>query len=274
MLVCRYSDGGRRGYGRVDDDHVVPADYDRDTRRWVRRSGPARPISEVTVLAPAEPTKVVCIALNHGTGRPADPASTAVVLKPPSSLTGPWTSIGHPGRPWLLKHEAELAIVIGTRCKKVLPAHAEEVVAGYTCANDITAYAHPQDGGAPAGDLVWAKHFDGCTPLGPWLATDLDVADAEITCSVDGAIRQRGSTRELRTPVHDVIALVSEHMTLLPGDVILTGTPAGSGPLPPGSRVEVAIEGIGALCNTIDEPSGAAREPDAAGSERERSFTP
>ncbi|WP_242886365.1 fumarylacetoacetate hydrolase family protein [Actinomadura litoris] len=278
MLVCRYADGGRRGYGRVDHDHVVPVEYDPDAGRWVPRPGPARPLGEVRVLAPAEPTKIVCVALNYraegaaGTGRPADSASMAVVLKPPSSLVGPWAPVSHPGRSWVLKHEAELAVVIGTRCKRVSPARAEAVVAGFTCANDITAYA--RDGAGPGGHPVWAKHFDGCTPLGPWLATDLDAADAEITCRVDGELRQRGSTRDLLTPVHDVVALVSEHMTLLPGDVILTGTPGGSGPLPAGGRVEVAIGGVGTLCNTIGEPSGAAGETGAAGSEREGRPTP
>ncbi|WP_179166674.1 fumarylacetoacetate hydrolase family protein [Streptomyces sp. CB03238] len=268
MLVCRYSDGGRRGYGRVDRDHdgdrVVPVAYDGPTGRWVPRVGRARPVGEVTLLPPAEPTKIACIALNHtsgggpaaGGGRPAGAASSAVLLKPPSSLAGPEDTVGHPGAAWELKHEAELAVVIGVRCKRVRPEYAAEVVAGYTCANDLTAYAKAPsgagDGSAPAAyPPVWAKHFDRFTPLGPWLATDLDPAGVGITCRVDGETRQRGSTSDLITPVHEVIGVVSEHMTLEPGDVILTGTPAGSGPLSPGDRVEVSIGGIGTLRNTI-----------------------
>lgn len=269
MLVGRYADGGLRGYGRVergpDGDRVVPVEYDRSAARWVPRAGRVRPLREVALLPPAEPSKIVCIALNYASGGraasgakpPADAAaSTTVVLKPPSSLAAPGDAVSHPGAGWELRHEAELAVVIGVPCKKVPAACAAEVVAGYTCANDITAYARRRPDDAAAYP-IWAKHFDGFTPMGPWLATDLDPADAEITCRVDGEIRQHGSTRALITPVHEVIALVSEHMTLLPGDVVLTGTCAGSGPLPPGSRVEVTITGIGTLRNVIDPPSGS-----------------
>jgi 2-keto-4-pentenoate hydratase/2-oxohepta-3-ene-1,7-dioic acid hydratase in catechol pathway len=272
VLVCRYADGGRHGYGRVEHDrdsaHIVPVEYDRRAGRWVQRSGRARPISEIALLPPADPSKIVCVALNYqpegraaaGIRPSAGDASAAVVLKPPSSLIGPGDPVTHPGDSWELKHEAELALVIGVRCRKVPPTYAGEVVAGYTCANDITAYPRRYPDDRP----VWAKHFDGLTPLGPWLATDLDPADVEITCSVDGETRQRGSTRDLIRPVPDVVALVSEHMTLLPGDVILTGTPAGSGPLSVGSRVEVSIAGVGTLRNIVDMPSGAPWAPRAA----------
>lgn len=302
MLVCRYADGGRRGYGRVEHDHdgghVLPVQYDRLAGRWVPGAGRARPISEVALLSPADPSKIACFALNYppegraasDVKRSAGAASSAVLLKPPSSLAGHGDPVSHPGSSWELKHEAELAVVVGVRCKKVPAEYAAEVVAGYTCANDLTAYArrHPGDVAEPGEEEpaasskpptnaangstrtrylpVWAKHFDGFTPLGPWLATDLDPADVEITCKVDGETRQRGSTRDLIRPVREVIALVSEHMTLLPGDVILTGTPAGSGSLSVGSRVEVSIAGIGTLRNIIDMPSGALWSPDAAGS--------
>lgn len=279
MLVGRYADGGLRRYGRVehaaDGDRVVPVEYDRSAACWVPRAGRARPLRDVELLPPAEPSKIVCIALNHapagrtasGAEPPADAAaSVAVVLKPPSSPAAPGETVPHPGAAWELRHEAELAVVIGVRCKEVPAARAADVVAGYTCANDLTAYAC-RPGDDAAAYPLWAKHFDGLTPLGPLLATDLDPADAEITCRVDGEIRQHGSTRELGTPVYEAIAAVSAHMTLLPGDVVLTGTPAGSGPLPHGSRVEVTIAGIGTLCNVIGTPygSGASAEPVAAG---------
>ncbi|MGA8117481.1 MAG: fumarylacetoacetate hydrolase family protein [Actinocatenispora sp.] len=286
MLVCRYADGGRRGYGRVEHDpagdHLVPVEY--DAGRWVPRAGRTRPLSEVTLLPPAEPTKIACMALNYppegrtatDIRRRAGAASAPVVLKPPSSLAGTGDPVGHPGAAWELKHEAELAVVIGVRCTRVPARYATEVVAGYTCANDITAYARPRTDGAPepaAGNAparpayppVWAKHFDSFTPLGPWLATDLDPEDVEITCLVDGETRQRGSTRDLISPVAEVIALVSEYMTLLPGDVILTGTPTGSGPLAVGSRVEVTIAGIGTLHNVIDLPDSEPWAPAGGG---------
>ncbi|MFG3056750.1 fumarylacetoacetate hydrolase family protein [Kitasatospora sp. NPDC048239] len=275
MLICRYidhaADRGRPGYGRLEQGPgghtVVPVTYDRTAGRWVDGAGRARPLDEVTVLPPAEPSKIACVALNRASDghvpsagrRPTGAASCAVVLKPPSSLAAHGATVHHPGAAWELKYEAELAVVIGVRCTRVPPDDAARVVAGYTCANDLTAYAKPpadgSGGPAPTGHPpVWAKHFDGFTPLGPWLATDLDPEDAEITCTVDGETVQRARTSGLLTPVREVIAAVSEHMTLLPGDVILTGTPAGSGPLPVGSRVEVAIKDIGTLTTTVGIP--------------------
>ncbi|MET7717356.1 fumarylacetoacetate hydrolase family protein [Streptomyces sp. NPDC005407] len=281
MFICRYIDSsaesGSPGYGRLerrrDGDTVVPVVHDRPAGRWVDGTGRTRPLGEVTLLPPAEPSKIACVALNRapdghaavGDQPPTGAASCAVVLKPPSSLAGSGDTVRHPGPEWELKYEAELAVVIGMRCTRVPPYEAARVVAGYTCANDLTAYAKPSaDGSGGPGRTgfppVWAKHFDGFTPLGPWLATDLDPADAEIICTVDGETVQRASTRDLLTPVHEVIAAVSEHMTLLPGDVILTGTPAASGPLPVGSRVEVAIADIGTLTTTIGIPGERQHE--------------
>ncbi|MDQ0585641.1 fumarylacetoacetate hydrolase family protein [Streptomyces rishiriensis] len=278
MLICRFADHGRRGYGRVehddDGDLVVPVRYDGPSRGWVDDVGGARPMGEVTLLPPAEPSKIACVALNyasHGTAtvgagrRPADPASCAVVLKPPSTVVGHGAAVCHPGADWELRHEAELAVVIGTACKSVPPERAAEVVAGYTCANDLTAYARrapeEQNGHPP----VWAKHFDSFTPLGPWLATDVDPADLRITCRVNDETRQDGSTGGLITPVGEVVAVVSRHMSLVPGDVILTGTPTGSGPLAVGDRVEVSIAGIGTLRNTVGATSDRPWAPDRTG---------
>ncbi|CAM3838388.1 fumarylacetoacetate hydrolase family protein [Nocardiopsis rhodophaea] len=255
MLICRYSDGGRRGHGRVADDgaRVVPVVPDRG--RWTSRGGRSRPLTEVTLLPPAEPSKIASVALNYapdGRTSRAGADHCHVVLKPPSSVACHGDPVSHPGAAWELKHEAELAVVIGARCKRVPAERAADVVAGYTCANDITAYARtPPAGGHPA---VWAKHFDGCTPLGPWLATDLDADRADIACTVNGETRQKGNSRNLITPVYEAVAAVSEQMTLLPGDVILTGTPSGSGPLAVGDTVEVSIPGIGTLRNLIGPP--------------------
>jgi 2-keto-4-pentenoate hydratase/2-oxohepta-3-ene-1,7-dioic acid hydratase in catechol pathway len=258
MLVCSYADGGRR-YGRIErepaGDLVVPIRYDPQRRRWVPGTGRFRPLPEIELLPPAAPSKIVCIALNHAQGpRPDAGGPLAVVLKPPSSLVGPGAQVDHPGHPWELRHEAELAVVIGVPCRAVPPERAAEVVAGYTCANDVTAYAKPGD----PRSSPWAKHFDGLTPLGPWLAVDLDPGSLQIVCRVDGRIRQQGSTSDFIRSIPEVIALVSERMTLTPGDVILTGTPAGSSPLPVGSRVEVSISGIGSLHNVIGRRTGAA----------------
>src|SRR3954469_579929 len=161
MLICKYADRGRPGHGRLDGDRVLPVHYDPRGRRWVARPGVTRSLGEVTLLPPAEPSKIGCLALTFppATG---PVAGNAVVLKPPTSLAAPDDPVRHPGGAWELRHEAELAVVIGGRCTRVPAERAADVVVGYTCANDLTAYAP-----FPA---LWAKHFDGLTPLGPWLA--------------------------------------------------------------------------------------------------------
>ncbi|WP_305788017.1 fumarylacetoacetate hydrolase family protein [Symbioplanes lichenis] len=279
MLICRFADGDETGHARVepggDGDRLVPVRYDGLAGGWVDRAGPVRPITGVTLLPPADPTKIICVALNYapdraarrGAGHPADPATCSVVTKPPSTLIGDGQPIGHPGAAWELRYEAELAVVIAVACKNVPAGRVATVVAGYTCANDLTSYAHrasPERAGQPP---VWAKHFDGFTPLGPWLATGLDPEDVRITCRVNGETRQDGSTRGLVTPVHEVVAVVSRYMSLLPGDVILTGTPEGSGPLAVGDRVEVSVAGIGTLGNTVTPADGESWTPGATGND-------
>ncbi|ORT47968.1 fumarylacetoacetate hydrolase family protein [Frankia sp. KB5] len=273
MLICRYAEQGQRGYGRIEHDEngdlVIPVRYDGPAGCWVDRVGRACPLDEVTLLPPAEPSKIVCVALNYApdgtTGnhrRPADPASCAIVLKPPSTLVGHGDPVSHPGAVWELRHEAELAVVIGMACKGVPPEHAARVVAGYTCANDLTAYARRAPQEQTGHPPVWAKHFDSFTPLGPWLATDLDPTDLRITCRVNGEPRQDGGTRGLILPVDEVVAVASRHMSLLTGDVILTGTPAGSGPLSVGDQVDVSIAGIGTLRNTVHATPALEWAPD------------
>jgi 2-keto-4-pentenoate hydratase/2-oxohepta-3-ene-1,7-dioic acid hydratase in catechol pathway len=274
MLICRYLDEGVARHGRVDlaERRVGPV-----TRgpfgSWTTASGRDVPLGEVVLLPPAEPSKIVCLALNYATGaqgtvnsaavRAGGSTTAPVLLKPPSSLAAGGDVVELPGEEWELKYEAELAVVIGTACKRVSARKALDVVAGYTCANDFTAYArrHPDDP-ATGFPRVWAKHFDGTTPIGPWLATDLDPAEFELRCAVDGETRQQATGRDLIRPIDEVIALVSEYMTLLPGDVLLTGTPAGSAAVAAGSEVEVSIGGIGVLRNFIGPPPGTTPAPD------------
>ncbi|MFL6117957.1 MAG: fumarylacetoacetate hydrolase family protein [Catenulispora sp.] len=265
MFICRYADNGRRGHGRVDPDadRVEPVRYDAGARRWVRAPGRVRALSEIVLLPPAEPGKVVCVALNSAADpvaaaaiRAHGPAGVPILLKPPNSLAATGDAVNHPGPGWELKHEAELAVVIAVPCKRVPASRAAAVVAGYTCANDLTGYATAGPDWPAGRPPVFAKHLDGSTPLGPWLVDDLDPRDVAISCRVDGELRQSGSTADSIWPVDEVVAHVSSHMTLLPGDVILTGTPAGSSALAVGARVEVSIAGIGTLHTVIDPPSG------------------
>jgi len=144
-------------------------------------------------------------------------------------------------------HEAELAVVVGRLCRDVLPERALDVVLGYTCGNDVTARDHQQ----ADGQWTRGKSHDTFCPLGPWVETELDVRDVAVQCRVDDELRQDGRTAQLLHDVPAVIAWVSAFMTLLPGDVILTGTPAGVGPLAAGQQVGVTVEGIGTLTNPV-----------------------
>jgi 2-keto-4-pentenoate hydratase/2-oxohepta-3-ene-1,7-dioic acid hydratase in catechol pathway len=216
--------------------------------------GPAvAPVEEVQLLAPCQPSKIVAVGLNyaahaaeHGHGVPDEPR---IFLKPPSSVIGPGAAILYPERlSDHVDHEAELAVVIGRRAHEVPREQALDFVLGYTCANDVTA----RD--LQARDVQWtrSKSFDTFCPLGPWIVTDLDVTDLAITCRVNGVLRQDSRTSRLLVPVDDLIAYVSSVMTLEPGDVILTGTPEGVGPLEPGDNVTVTIDGIGTLTNRVE----------------------
>jgi len=207
-------------------------------------------LSAVVLLAPCLPSKIIGLTRNFAdrvreSGEPP-PAMPLLFLKPPSSLTGPETDIRLPPQSQQVEFGAELAVVIGRQVYQTSPDEAMEAVRGYTCANDVTA----QD--LVDSDGLWArgKGFDTFCALGPCLATGLDPAERLIRCKVNGETRQMASTHDMIFTVPQIVAFASSIMTLLPGDVILTGTPAGGGPLADGDVVEVEIEGIGTLRNT------------------------
>lgn len=212
-------------------------------------------IEDVQLLAPCLPTKIVALGKNYaahaaevGSGVPAEPL---FFLKPPSAVIGPGGAIVYPRHlSQQVDYEAELAVVVGRRARHVRPEEALTFVRGYTCANDVTARDLQRR------DEQWnrSKSFDTFCPLGPWIVTNLDVSDLAIRCRVNGELRQDDRTRDLVFGVADLLAYVSAVMTLEPGDVLLTGTPEGVGPLYPGDRVAVEIEGIGTLENEVVEP--------------------
>jgi 2-keto-4-pentenoate hydratase/2-oxohepta-3-ene-1,7-dioic acid hydratase in catechol pathway len=216
-------------------------------RRW--------PLSRVRLLAPVLPSKVIGIGRNYaehaaelGNEAPGKDDPAVVFLKPSTSVIGPADAIQYPlGVSFDVQHEAELAVVIGRMCRQVPQARVPEVVLGYTCGNDVTA----RDLQRAENQWGRAKGFDTFCPLGPWIETELDPADLAITCTVDGELRQAGRTAQMTRSVADLVSYVSEAMTLLPGDVILTGTPAGVGPIVVGQQVSVGIEGIGNLTNRV-----------------------
>jgi 2-keto-4-pentenoate hydratase/2-oxohepta-3-ene-1,7-dioic acid hydratase in catechol pathway len=204
------------------------------------------------MLAPILPSKVVCVGRNYadhaaelGNEVPTEPL---IFLKPSTAVIGPGESIRLPAISDQVEHEAELAVVIGLPGARGLDREAAKgSIFGYTCANDVTA----RDLQRQDVQFTRAKGFDSFCPLGPWIETDADVADAEIRCEVNGEVRQLGSTKDMVFDPAQLVAFVSQVMTLLPGDVVLTGTPAGVGPLQAGERVSVSVAGIGTLSNKV-----------------------
>jgi 2-keto-4-pentenoate hydratase/2-oxohepta-3-ene-1,7-dioic acid hydratase in catechol pathway len=212
------------------------------------------PLERVSLLAPVLPTKIICVGRNypaHAAEHDARvPVEPLLFLKPPSAVIGPGAPVILPPQSERIEYEAELAVVIGRRCRSVLPQDAWQVVLGVTCANDITA----RDLQRRDGQWTRAKGFDTFCPVGPWIVTGLsmlEVEDLSVTCRVNGEVRQRGRTSEMVFSPWDLIAYASAVMTLNPGDLILTGTPAGVGPLDAGDLVEVEVEGVGVLANPV-----------------------
>ncbi|MFM8239678.1 MAG: fumarylacetoacetate hydrolase family protein, partial [Actinomycetota bacterium] len=207
--------------------------------------------SQVRLLAPVLPSKIIAVGKNyaeHAKEMGGDvPAEPMIFLKPSTSVIGPGDTIDLPAMSQQIEHEAELAIVIGRLCKEVPRERVNDVVLGYTCANDVTA----RDLQRTDGQWGRAKGFDTFCPLGPWINTDVDPSDLAISCDVDGDVRQESRTSEMVRGVPELVSWISTVMTLLPGDVILTGTPAGVSPIVAGDEVAVTIQGIGTLVNTV-----------------------
>jgi 2-keto-4-pentenoate hydratase/2-oxohepta-3-ene-1,7-dioic acid hydratase in catechol pathway len=218
----------------------------------VQFAGGRHQLADVRLLAPVLPSKVVAIGKNYadhvqemGGEAPAEPV---IFLKPSTAVVGPGDVIARPTElSERVDYEGELAVVIGRICRDVPVERVPEVVFGYTCANDVTA----RDLQAKDGQWTRAKGFDTFCPLGPWIETDADPADLEITTSVNGEVRQHSRTSLLLHDVRTLVSYVSAVMTLLPGDVLLTGTPAGVGPLHKGDEVSVTIQSIGTLTNPV-----------------------
>jgi 2-keto-4-pentenoate hydratase/2-oxohepta-3-ene-1,7-dioic acid hydratase in catechol pathway len=209
-------------------------------------------VEDVRLLAPVLPSKVVAVGRNYAEhvremGGDAPPSEPMVFLKPSTSVIGPGEPIALPWQSERVEHEAELAVVIGRLCRDVPEDRVADVVLGYTCANDVTA----RDLQRADGQWGRAKGFDTFCPLGPWIETAFDPEDAAIECQVNGESRQSGSTGDMVHSVTELVAWISSVMTLLPGDVILTGTPAGVSAITAGDVVRVTIDGIGTLENPV-----------------------
>lgn len=211
------------------------------------------------LLPPVTPSKIVAVGLNYRDharemGKPL-PAEPLIFLKPPSAVIGPGASIVIPPGAGRVDHEAEVGVVIGRTARNVRAAEARHYVLGLTCVNDVT------DRGIQKRDVQYtrAKGFDTFAPLGPAVAIGLDGAALAVGSTVNGVTRQASSTREMIFPLERVVEFVSHVMTLLPGDVIATGTPPGVGPIVPGDRVAVTVEGVGELANDVVAGRSAER---------------
>lgn len=222
----------------------------------IRRSQTRYPLSDVHLLPPVVPTKVVAVGYNYighieemGHERPEEPL---IFLKAPSSIVGHGDAIFLPKESERIYYEGELAVVVGSRCRRIDPGEAHQVILGYTILNDVTA----RDLQRRDGQFARAKGFDTFCPMGPWVETELDPLRVRITTVVNSELRQEDNTSTMLFDAYCLVSHVSTVMTLEPGDVIATGTPAGVGPLADGDEVSVAVEGIGVLTNPVRvEPS-------------------
>jgi 2-keto-4-pentenoate hydratase/2-oxohepta-3-ene-1,7-dioic acid hydratase in catechol pathway len=257
VRIVRFAHPAGMSFGVLDGDGQV-AQIEGHPFGQISFTGQRYPAADVRLLSPILPSKVVGVGKNYAEhvkematgGTPSEPL---IFLKPSTSVIGPGDAIRIPAGSTNVHHEVELAVVIGARgARSVTPEQAMASVFGYTIGNDVSE----RDMQKSDGQWTRAKGFDSFCPIGPWIETDLaglgkDPADLEITCSVDGELRQSGRTSQLLFGLPTLISYISQVMTLLPGDVVLTGTPSGVGPIAPGQRVECTIEALGTLANTV-----------------------
>ena len=256
MRIARFVSAGQEpAYGVVEGDpesgDAVVAVIDGHPIGQFAVTGQRLPLADVRLLAPIIPTKILAVGKNYADharemGGEA-PEQPLIFLKPSTAVIGPGDPIARPGNAGRVDHEGELAVVIGKVCRDVRPEQAYDVVLGYTCGNDVTA----RDQQKTDGQWTRAKGYDTFCPLGPWIETEFSPADVAVTTTVNGELRQSGRTSQFVHSIPDVIAYITACMTLLPGDVILTGTPAGVGPIDVGDEVAVTVEGIGSLTNVV-----------------------
>lgn len=251
MRIVRFSKDGRVGFGALENDDSIKV-IDTHPFGEIDFTGDQLRVADVRLVAPVLPSKIIAIGKNYAEharemgGEP--PAEPVIFSKPSTAVVGPGDAIAYPEKlSSQVDYEGELAVVIGRYCHQVPAARAADVILGYTCANDVTA----RDLQKRDGQWTRAKGFDTFCPIGPWIETEADPSDLAVQTRVNGELRQDGRTSQLLHPVPELIEYVSEVMTLLPGDVLLTGTPAGVGPLAVGDEVTVTVEGVGSLTNRV-----------------------
>jgi 2-keto-4-pentenoate hydratase/2-oxohepta-3-ene-1,7-dioic acid hydratase in catechol pathway len=254
MRIIRFDMAGRTGYGLLAGEKIEVlwgAPYEGGL---ANTTGEVLSLPEVTLLAPCEPSKIVAVGLNYRDhalefGHPL-PEEPLIFMKPSTSVIGPDEDIVYPEMSRQVDYEAELAVVIGKTARSVPEADFRDYVLGYTCINDVTA----RDLQRKDGQFTRSKSFDTFSPLGPWIETEIaDPGNLTVEGFLNGQRRQHSSTSNLVFSVPFLVSFISRIMTLLPGDVIATGTPSGVGPMQPGDVIEIRVEGIGALRNRLEK---------------------
>jgi 2-keto-4-pentenoate hydratase/2-oxohepta-3-ene-1,7-dioic acid hydratase in catechol pathway len=249
MKIVRYQDGSSIKWGVIEESMI--REMDGDPFGHFHLSSRAKKLEEVKLLSPCLPSKIVALGLNyrdHAEEVKMDiPEKPLLFMKPSTSVIGPGDVIVYPKMSKRMDYEAELAVVIGKKAKSVPEEKAGDYILGYTCFNDVTARdLQPKD-----GQWTLSKGFDTFSPIGPWIVTDINPTHLEIAAFLNGERRQYSNTKNLIFGPHQLVSYISNVMTLLPGDVIATGTPSGIGRMSVGDRIGVMIEGIGTLTNTI-----------------------
>jgi 2-keto-4-pentenoate hydratase/2-oxohepta-3-ene-1,7-dioic acid hydratase in catechol pathway len=251
MRIVRFELSGRRGYGILEGEKISVlwgTPYD----GLENITGEIMSLPEVTLLAPCEPSKIVALGLNYRDhaaefGHPL-PEEPLLFLKPSTAVIGPDADIVYPAMSRRVDYEAELAVVMGRTCRHIKEQDFRDYVLGYTAINDVTA----RDLQKKDGQFTRSKSFDTFAPLGPWVETAIpDPDNLMVEAFLNGERRQHSSTANLVFGVGALVSFISRIMTLLPGDVIATGTPAGIGPMSPGDVVEIRVEGVGTLRNRL-----------------------
>ena len=260
MRIVRFSPGPDSGlgvdplFGVLEDDATITVITGDPIYSGIQKTAATVAVSKVRLLAPVIPrSKVVCIGKNYA-DHAAEmggvvPDEPIIFLKPNTSVIGPNDTIVWPDMSERVDHEAELAIVIGRLCKDVPVEKVNDVIFGYTIANDVTA----RDLQKKDGQWTRAKGFDTFCPIGPWIDTDFIPGTQKITATINGELKQSAQLSDMMFKVPEIINFVSRVMTLLPGDIILTGTPAGIGPMVAGADATMTIEGLGVLTNRVSK---------------------
>jgi len=251
VKIVRYGQDGRERYGALEGDRIEPLEGELDA---LKRTPGAKsiPLDTVRLLAPASPSKIVAAGLNYGEfvreQKVEPPKEPLLFIKPSTAVIGPNDAIVYPRQTQELYYEGELAIVIARRASRVPPSEARRYVLGYTCMNDVTA----ADLQSRDREFTRSKSFDTFAPLGPVIETAIENPDAlALTTTHNGKLRQNTRTSDLIFKCDFLVSFISQIMTLLPGDVISTGTPPGVGQIQPGDVIEIEIEKIGVLINTV-----------------------